>query len=90
MPRKLLAARWEDDQLNQRGCFAWLKDWDTAPTHTIAAGMLELYEQLTPTKVYHACETRLHRPNDTLCRFCGKNCRKYSLCAGELLPACTE
>ena len=46
---KLLAARWEEDQLNQRGCFAWLKNWDTAPTHTIA-GMLELYEQLTPTK----------------------------------------
>ena len=25
---KLLAARWEEDQLNQRGCFAWLKNWD--------------------------------------------------------------
>ena len=23
---KLLAARWDDDQLNQRGCFAWLKN----------------------------------------------------------------
>jgi len=43
---KLLRARWEEGQLNQRGCFAWLKYWDTAPTHTIA-GMLELYEQLT-------------------------------------------
>ena len=52
--------RWKEDQLNQRGCFAWLKNWDTAPTHPIA-GMLKLYEQLTPTKVY-----------DTLCRFCGK------------------
>jgi len=39
--------------------------------HSIA-GMLELYKQLTPTKVYHACKTRLHQPNDTLCRFCGK------------------
>ena len=46
---KLLAARWEEDKLNQRGCFAWLKNWDTIPTHTIA-GMLELYKQLTPTK----------------------------------------
>ena len=36
---KLLTARWEDDQLNQRGCFAWLKKWVTAPTHTIV-GML--------------------------------------------------
>ena len=53
---KLLAARWEDDQLNQRGCFAWLKNWDAAPTHTIV-GMLELYEELTPTKVYFAHKT---------------------------------
>ena len=68
---KLLAARWEEDQLNQRGCFAWLKNWDTAPTHTIA-GMLELYEQLTPTKVYYARKTQTNRPNDTLCRLCGK------------------
>ena len=68
---KLLAARWEEDQLNQRGCFAWLKNWDTAPTHTIA-GMLELYEQLTPTKVYHARKTQTNHPDDTLCRLCGK------------------
>ena len=68
---ELLAARWEEDQLNQRGCFAWLKNWDTAPTHTIA-GMLELYEQLTPTKVYHARKTQTNHPNDTLCRLCGK------------------
>ena len=68
---KLLAARWEEDQLNQRGCFAWLKNWDTAPTHTIA-GMLELYEQLTPTKVYYARKTQTNHPNDTLCRLCGK------------------
>ena len=41
------------------------------PTHTIA-GMLELYEQLTPTKVYHACKTQTNHSNDTLCRLCGK------------------
>ena len=68
---KLLAARWEEDKLNQRGCFAWLKNWDTAPTHTIA-GMLELYEQLTPTNIYHAPKTHTNRPNDTLCILCGK------------------
>ena len=73
---KLLAARWEEDQLNQRGCFAWLKNWDTAPTHTIA-GMLELYEQLTPTKIYHARKTnhpktQTNHPNNIICRFCGK------------------
>ena len=48
---KLLAARWEEDQLNQRGCFMWLKDWNMAPTHTIVV-MLEFYEQVTLTKVY--------------------------------------
>ena len=37
---KFLTARWEDDQLNQRGCFAWLKNWDTAR-------MLDIYEQVT-------------------------------------------
>ena len=68
---KLLAARWEEDQLNQRGSFAWLKNWDTAPTRTIA-GMLELYEQLTPTKVYYARNTQTNHPNDTLCRLRGK------------------
>ena len=68
---KFLTARWEDDQLNQRGCFALLKNWDTAPTHTIA-GMLEIYEQLTPTKVYHARKTHINLPNDTLCRLCCK------------------
>ena len=67
---KLLAARWEEDQLNQRGCFAWLKNWVTAPTHTVA-GKLELYEQLTLTKVYRACKTHTNHPND-LCRLCGK------------------
>ena len=48
-----------------------MKNWDTAPTHTIA-GMLELYEQLTPIKVYHARKTQTNHPNDTLCRLCGK------------------
>ena len=53
------------------GCFAWLKNWDMAPTYTFA-GMLELYEQLTPTKVYHARKTQTNHPNDILCRLCGK------------------
>ena len=34
--------------------------------------MLELYEQLTPTKVYYARKTQTNHPNDTLCRLCGK------------------
>ena len=68
---KLLAASWEEDQLNQRGCFAWLKNWDTASTHIIAE-ILERYEQLTLKKVYHARNTQTSHPNDTLCRLCGK------------------
>ena len=63
--------RWEDGQLNQRGCFAWLKNCDIAPTHTIV-GILKLYEQLTPTKVYHTRKTYTNQPNDTLSRLCGK------------------
>ena len=47
------------------------EEWDTVPTHTIA-GLLELYVQLTPTKVYHARKTHTNQPNDTLCRLCGK------------------
>ena len=34
--------------LGQSGCFAWLQHWICAPTQTIA-GVLGLYEQLTPT-----------------------------------------
>ena len=48
-------------------CFSWLKNWDTAHTHTIAE-MLELYEELTATKIYHAHKSQTNHPNDTLCR----------------------
>ncbi|PFX28868.1 Retrovirus-related Pol polyprotein from type-1 retrotransposable element R2 [Stylophora pistillata] len=49
----LLKARWQDDQLSLENCFAWLNKWQCSPTHCIA-GIMELYEQLTPTKVYMA------------------------------------
>ena len=29
-------------------------------------------EQLTPTKIYHACETHTHQADDSLCKFCRK------------------
>ena len=50
---KLLSSRsrWQDDQISHEGCFAWLSKWTCTPTHCIA-GIMELYEQLTPTKVY--------------------------------------
>ena len=28
---KFLSARWEDDKLNQRGCWDWLRSWTEAP-----------------------------------------------------------
>ena len=68
---KFLKLRWEDDDLNQRGCFAWMREWPGAPTHTIA-GMTALYEQLTPTKLYSSQKTRTTRQaSDTMCRLCG-------------------
>ena len=42
-----------------------------AYTHTIT-GMLDLYEQLTPTKVYDARKTQTNHPNDTVCRRFGR------------------
>ena len=40
--------------------------------------MLEIYEQLTPTKVYHASKTHINLPNDTLYRLCGKTPESFS------------
>ena len=68
---KLIRSRWEDEQLDQQGCFAWLRSWKDAPTHTIA-GMMELYEQLTPNKLYTSCKTRTTQGDDVTCRMCGK------------------
>ena len=53
---RLLWTRWEDDQLSADGCFAWLSGWACALTHTIT-GVIELYEQLLPTRVYAAYKT---------------------------------
>ena len=64
-------ARWQDSELSQSGCFAWLRDWTCAPSHTIA-GVMEVYEQLTPTKVYTVHKTGAAR-GDVTCRLCGKS-----------------
>ena len=64
----------EDGDLNQRGCFAWMREWPGAPTHTIA-GMTQLYEQLadlTPTNLYTSQKTRTTQASDTMYRLCGK------------------
>ena len=47
--------------------------------------MLELNEQLTTTKVYHACKTHTNQPNDTLCRLCGKTAESIS----DVLASCS-
>ena len=38
---RLFTSRWKDEELSQDACFAWMKDWSSAPTHTVA-GMIEL------------------------------------------------
>ena len=47
-----------------------MKDWSSAPTHTVA-GMIELHEQLLPTKVYTTQKTKTTQ-GDVSCRLCGK------------------
>ena len=68
---RLVSSRWNDDQLSKRGCFAWLSEWSCAPTHTVA-GVMELYEQLLPTRVYSAYKTGTFDQNNIMCRMCGK------------------
>ena len=64
-------ARWEDDELNQSGCLDWLRKWSEAPSHTIA-GIVEMHEQLTLTKLYTARKAKTTQINDITCRMCGK------------------
>ena len=54
---KMTTLRWDDDDIRVKECFAWLRHWTSCPSHTIA-GMVELYEQLLPTRVYHGKKTR--------------------------------
>lgn len=67
---RLLTSRWKDEELSQDACFAWMKDWSSAPTHTVA-GMIKLYEQLLPTKVYTTQKTKTTQ-GDVSCGLCGK------------------
>ena len=67
---KLHRARWEDKDLDGES-FAWMSDWKTAPTHTIA-GISELHEQLLLTKLYNARKTKSSEESDVRCRMCGK------------------
>ena len=68
---KLVCIRWEEESLSITSCFAWLKDWATCPTYTIAR-MYELYEQLLLTKLYTKEKTQTSTDGEVLCRLCGK------------------
>ena len=67
---RLFTSRWKDKELSQDASFAWMKDWSSAPTYTVT-GMIELYEQLLPTKVYTTQKTRTTQ-GDVSFRLCGK------------------
>ena len=67
---KLITARMEDDDLNRTGCFRWLTVWKTCLTHT-TAGMLELSEQLLPTRLYISQKTHKGPADDVMCRLQG-------------------
>ena len=69
--RKFLGSKWNEEEINQQSCFVWLTSWKDAVTHTIAA-MMELYEQLTLTKLYTSFKTRTPQGDDVKCRMCGK------------------
>ena len=63
---RLFTSRWKDEELSQDASFAWMKE----PTYTVT-GMIELYEQLLPTKVYTTQKTRTTQ-GDVSFRLCGK------------------
>ncbi|PFX24876.1 hypothetical protein AWC38_SpisGene10518 [Stylophora pistillata] len=64
----LLTERWEDQEVGGEWCSS-MSECKTAPTHTIA-GLLELYQQLLPTKVYHQKRRGTHTSEDVKCRMC--------------------
>ena len=68
---RLLSSRWSDDQLSKLGCFAWLSERSWGPTHTVA-GVMELCEQLLPTRVYGAYKKGTSDRNNIMSRMCGK------------------
>ena len=77
--RRLLWTSWEDDQLSEHGCFAWLSAWACASTHT-STGVIKLYEQLLSTRVFTAYKTGTLDQINTMCRMCGdtrKPCPRF-------------
>ncbi|PFX12000.1 hypothetical protein AWC38_SpisGene24112 [Stylophora pistillata] len=67
----LVTTRLKDESLSADGCFWWLTEWKNCPSHTIA-GLVELYEQLLPTRVYASHKTHTSGEGEVRCRLCGK------------------
>ena len=67
----LVTTRLQDEKLSTSGCFWWLTEWKSCPTHTIA-GMFELYEQLLPTRLSACQKTHTSLESEAWCRLCGK------------------
>ena len=67
----LVTTRLQDEKLSDSGCFWWLTEWKSCPTHTIAS-MFELYEQLLPTRLYACQKTHTSLESEAWCRLCGK------------------
>ena len=72
---QLFTSHWKDEELSQDGCFAWMKDWSSALTHTVA-GMIQLYEQLLPTKGYPTKKTKTTQ-GDVIRRLCDKEAETF-------------
>ena len=68
---RLVTTRLEDESLSADGCFWWPTEWKHCPPHTIA-GLVELYEQLLPTRVYTSQKTHTSPGSEVVCRLCGK------------------
>ena len=78
-----MAVRWEDEKLDGE-CSSWMMEWRAAPTHTIA-WIMELYEQLLPTKLYNSRKTKTTDDPDAGCRMCGK----ANESVGHVLSGCS-
>ena len=72
---KMISNRWEDVQIEQGDCFAWLSYWKAAATHVVV-GIQELYQQLLPTKVFYHRKVGTSGSGEERCRMCGKTCGK--------------
>ncbi|PFX34783.1 Zinc finger CCHC domain-containing protein 3 [Stylophora pistillata] len=65
----------QGEVIEGRNIGVWAKKavqkWRAAPTHTIA-GIMELYEQLLPTKLYNSRKSETTDDPEVRCRMCGK------------------